>query len=135
MDSSEIPTSSDRGSLKAKSTISNTTFVDNYADRQAGNIWTAGKKQGENLTITNSRFAGNRSPQFNGKSERTVNFEVTDGGGNIVQNKNGADKSIAGAKFVEDLELDVNPVPQNEGNLEPLRYEAEELTLDGYKVE
>ena len=96
------------------------------------------KKQGENLTITNSRFAGNRSPQFNGKSERTVNFQVTDGGGNIVQNKNGADKSIAGAKFVEDLELDVNPVPQSEvnlKNLEPLRYEAEDLTLDGYQVE
>ena len=123
---------------QAKSTITNTTFVDNYADRQAGNIWTAGKKQGENLTITNSRFAGNRSPQFNGKSERTVNFQVTDGGGNIVQNTNGADKSIAGAKFVEDLELDVNPVPQSEvnlKNLEPLRYEAEDLTLDGYQVE
>jgi len=119
----------------AKSTITDTTFVDNYADRQAGNIWTAGKKQGENLTITNSRFAGNRSPQFNGKSERTVNFKVTDGGKNIVQNKNGADESIAGAKFVEDLELDVSPVPQSDGNLEPLRYEAEELTLDGYQVE
>ncbi|BAY85585.1 hypothetical protein NIES267_50850 [Calothrix parasitica NIES-267] len=120
---------------QAKSTISNTTFVDNYADRQAGNIWIAGKKQGENLTITNSRFARNRSPQFHGESERTVNFKVADGGGNIVQNKNGADKSISGPKLVEDLQLNVNPVPQSDGNLEPLRYEAEELTLNGYKVE
>ena len=145
---------------QAKSTISNTEFINNYADRQAGNIWIGGKEQGQNLTITNSKFAGNRSPQFDGKSERTVNKEVTDGGKNVVQNTNGWDESIAGAKLVEDLQLNVNPVPQNEDNPiqnpiseatvndgnsdsktistpnnEPLRYEAEELTLDGYKVE
>ena len=135
---------------QAKSKISNTEFINNYADRQAGNIWIGGKEQGQNLTITNSKFAGNRSPQFDGKSERTVNKEVTDGGKNVVQNTNGWDESIAGAKLVEDLQL--NPVPQNEdnpvsnpmletpintGNPEPelLRYEAEELTLDGYQVE
>ena len=144
---------------QAKSTISNTVFVNNYADRQAGNIWIGGKEQGQNLTITNSKFAGNRSPQFDGKSERTVNKEVTDGGKNVVQNTNGWDESIAGAKLVEDLQL--NPVPQNEDNPvtnpvseppidtvnpepetiltpakdEPLRYEAEELTLNGYQVE
>ncbi|NJL79822.1 MAG: hypothetical protein HC917_15030 [Richelia sp. SM2_1_7] len=159
----------------AKSTITNSTFVNNYSDRQAGNIWIAGEAQGKNLTISKSKFAGNRSPQFNGESERTVNFKVTDGGGNIVQNKNGADTSIAGAKFVENLQL--NPVPQNGGDFgsnpgskppldtvnpepkpittptkenpsnpksepiltpvknEPLRYEAEELTLNGYQVE
>ncbi|MBE9213802.1 hypothetical protein IQ247_14190 [Plectonema cf. radiosum LEGE 06105] len=98
----------------AKSTITNTTFVNNYADRQAGNIWIAGETQGKNLTISKSKFAGNRSPQFNGESERTVNFKVTDGGGNIVQNKNGADTSISGAKFVENLQL--NPVPQSAGD-------------------
>ncbi|MGF1675789.1 MAG: hypothetical protein ACFCUV_19200 [Rivularia sp. (in: cyanobacteria)] len=99
----------------AKSTITNTTFVNNYADRQAGNIWIAGETQAKNLTISKSRFAGNRSPLFNGESERTVNFKVTDGGGNIVQNKNGADNSISGAKFVENLQL--NPVPQSAGDL------------------
>jgi len=99
----------------AKSTISNTTFLNNYADRQAGNIWIAGETQGKNLTISKSRFAGNRSPQFNGESERTVNFKVTDGGGNIVQNKNGADNSISGAKYVENLQI--NPLPQNAGDL------------------
>lgn len=131
---------------QAKSTISNTTFIDNYADRQAGNIWIGGNEQGQNLTISDSQFAGNRSPKFDRKSERTVNKKVTDGGGNVVQNTNGWDESIAGAKLVDDLQLNVNPVPQNDDNPvtnpvstpinnEPLRYEAEELTLDGYKVE
>jgi hypothetical protein len=133
---------------QAKSIISNTTFIDNYADRQAGNIWIGGNEQAKNLTISDSRFADNRSPKFDRKSERTVNKKVTDGGGNVVQNTDGWDESIAGAKLVDDLQLNVNvnPVPQNEDNPvtnpvsppinnEPLRYEAEELTLDGYKVE
>ncbi|MEA5595411.1 DUF4114 domain-containing protein [Rivularia sp. UHCC 0363] len=141
---------------QAKSTITNSTFVNNYADRQAGNIWIAGETQGKNLTISKSKFAGNRSPQFNGESERTVNFKVTDGGGNVVQNIKGADTSIAGAKLVTNLQL--APVPQNAGDFgsnpgelpvdtglesepiptlknDPLRYEAEELTLNGYQVE
>lgn len=128
----------------AKSTIANSTFVDNYAGDQAGSIWIAGKQQAKNLTISESEFADNRSS--NKELENTVNFKVTDGGGNIVQNVNGNDKAIAGAKLVDDLQLNVNPVPQSEDNPptnpvstpinnEPLRYEAEELNLNGYKVE
>ncbi|MEO0396635.1 MAG: DUF4114 domain-containing protein [Cyanobacteria bacterium P01_A01_bin.137] len=84
-----------------KSTITDTTFIDNYAGDQAGSIWISGKNQAENLTISDSQFAGNRS---NGKkTENTVNFEVINGGGNVVQNVNGADAGIPGAKFVEDL--------------------------------
>jgi hypothetical protein len=135
---------------QAKSTITNTTFVDNYAGTQAGSIWIAGKQQGQNLTIRKSQFADNRSG--NKELENTVNFKVTDGGGNVVQNKNGADTAIAKPKFVDDLQL--SPVPQNVVNQppldtgnpelkaistsinnEPLRYEAEELTLNGYRVE
>ncbi|MEL7509519.1 MAG: DUF4114 domain-containing protein [Cyanobacteria bacterium J06554_1] len=86
-----------------KSTITDTTFTDNYAGDQAGSIWISGKNQAENLTISDSQFAGNRS---NGKkTENTVNFEVINGGGNIVQNVNGADAGIPGAKFVEELQL------------------------------
>lgn len=134
----------------AKSTITNSTFVDNYAGDQAGSIWIAGKEQAKNLTISKSKFADNRSS--NKELENTVNYKVTDGGGNVVQNINGADSGIPGAKLVDDLQLSSNPVPQNEdnpltnlapetpvdtGKPEPelLRYEAEELTLDGYKVE
>ena len=143
---------------QAKSTITNTTFVDNYAGTQAGNIWIAGETQGKNLTISKSKFADNRSG--NKELENTVNFKVTDGGGNVVQNINGADTGIPGAKLVADLQLtpvpqsggdsDSNPsnpgeLPVNTGNPEsepiptlkndPLRYEAEELTLNGYQVE
>ena len=130
----------------AKSKITNSTFVDNYAGSQAGSIWIAGKQQARNLTISKSEFADNRSS--NKKLENTVNFKVNDGGGNVVQNINGTDKAIAGAKLVDDLQLNVNvnPIPQNEDNpptnpvsipinQEPLRYEAEELNLNGYKVE
>ncbi|MGB3638560.1 MAG: DUF4114 domain-containing protein, partial [Rivularia sp. (in: cyanobacteria)] len=128
----------------AKSKIINSTFADNYAGSQAGSIWIAGKQQAENLTISKSEFADNRSS--NKELENTVNYKVTDGGGNVVQNINGADSGIPEAKLVEDLQLSVNPVPQSEDNPvtnpvstpinnEPLRYEAEELTLDGYQVE
>ena len=128
----------------AKSTITDSTFVDNYAGDQAGSIWIAGKEQAKNLTISKSEFADNRSS--NKELENTVNYKVTDGGGNVVQNINGNDKAIAGAKLVDDLQLNVNPVPQNDSNPvsepvtassnnQPLRYEAEELTLNGYKVE
>ncbi|WP_414620913.1 DUF4114 domain-containing protein [Calothrix sp. CCY 0018] len=128
----------------AKSTIINSTFADNYAGDQAGSIWIAGKQQAKNLTISKSEFADNRSS--NKELENTVNYQVTDGGSNIVQNINGTDSGIPGAKLVDDLQLSVNPVPQNDDNPvtnpvstpinnEPLRYEAEELTLDGYKVE
>ncbi len=128
----------------AKSTITNSTFVDNYAGDQAGSIWIAGKEQAKNLTISKSEFADNRSS--NKELENTVNYKVTDGGGNVVQNINGNDKAIAGAKLVDDLQLNVNPVPQSDDNPvsnpvstpinnQPLRYEAEELTLNGYKVE
>ena len=142
----------------AKSTITNSTFVDNYAGSQAGSIWIAGEKQAKNLTISKSEFADNRSS--NNELENTVNYKVNDGGGNVVQNINGADSGIPGAEFVEDLQL--SPISQNDGNSsnvgsktpintgnpepesqptvtptknEPLRYEAEELTLNGYKVE
>ncbi len=128
----------------AKSKIINSTFVDNYAGDQAGSIWIAGKEQAKNLTISKSEFADNRSS--NKELENTVNYKVTNGGGNVVQNIDGTDSGIPGAKLVEDLQLSVNPVPQSEDNPvsnpvstpinnEPLRYEAEELTLDGYKVE
>jgi len=96
----------------AKSTITDTTFTENYAGSQAGNIWIAGNKQAQNLTISDSRFADNRSG--NSKKENTVNFTVTDGGGNIVQNTNGADTGIPGATFVDDLQL--SPIPQSAGN-------------------
>ena len=101
---------------KAKSTISNTKFVDNYADVESGNIWTGGKTQGKNLTISNSQFADNRSGS--GELENTVNFRVNDGGNNVVQNKNGirnantGNKPIAGAKLESDLHLD--PVHSND---------------------
>jgi hypothetical protein len=125
----------------AKSTITNSTFVDNYAGDQAGSIWIAGKQQAKNLTISKSEFADNRSG--NKELENTVNYKVTDGGGNVVQNINGTDSGIAGAKLVDDLQLSVisvNPVPQDSNPIsnrvsQPLRYEAEELTLNGYKVE
>ncbi len=134
----------------AKSKIINSTFVDNYAGDQAGSIWIAGKQQAKNLTISKSEFADNRSS--NKELENTVNYKVTNGGGNVVQNIDGTDSGIPGAKLVDDLQLSVNPVPQNDdnpvrnpvseppmdtGNPQPelLRYEAEELTLDGYKVE
>ena len=84
-----------------KSTITDTTFTDNYAGDQAGSIWISGKNQAENLTISDSQFAGNRS---NGKkTENTVNFEVLNGEGNVVQNVNGADAGIPEATFVENL--------------------------------
>jgi len=84
-----------------KSTITDTTFTDNYAGDQAGSIWISGKNQAENLTISDSQFAGNRS---NGKkTENTVNFEVLNGEGNVVQNVNGADAGIPEATFVEVL--------------------------------
>ena len=130
---------------QAKSRITNSTFIDNYAGTQAGNIWIAGKQQGKNLTISKSEFADNRSG--NKQTENTVNFKVTDGGGNVVQNKNGTDRAIAGAKFVDNLQLNAVPQsPLNTGNPqpevisapinhEPLRYEAEELTLNGYRIE
>ncbi len=132
----------------AKSTITNSTFVDNYAGTQAGSIWIAGEEQAKNLTISKSKFADNRSSDKD--TENTVNYKVTDGGGNVVQNINGTDSGIAGAKLVDDLQL--IPVLQKDGNSvnnpvsepetiltpakdEPLRYEAEELTLNGYQVE
>ncbi|MDJ0696789.1 DUF4114 domain-containing protein [Mastigocoleus sp. MO_188.B34] len=156
---------------KAKSTIKNTTFVENYADRQAGNIWIAGEDNAKNLTITESRFADNRAGDR--ELEHTVNFVVKDGGKNVVQNKNGVqnanngDPAISGAKLTEDLDIDpitsngnsslpgakleekpsVKPVPQPTLEVEeanptftpvknnPLHYEAEELTLNGYRVE
>ena len=98
----------------AKSKIINSTFVDNYAGDQAGSIWIAGKQQAKNLTISKSEFADNRSS--NKELENTVNYKVTNGGGNVVQNINGTDSGIPGAKLVEDLQLSVNPVPQNEDN-------------------
>ena len=100
---------------KAKSTITNTKFVDNYADVESGNIWISGETQGKNLTISNSKFADNRSGDR--ELENTVNFRVNDGGKNVVQNKNGVqdantgNKPIAGAKLESDLKLD--PVPSN----------------------
>ncbi|MEM7552978.1 MAG: DUF4114 domain-containing protein [Cyanobacteria bacterium P01_A01_bin.84] len=159
---------------EAKSTITNTKFINNYADVQSGNIWVSSKNRGENLTIRNSQFAGNRSG--NKKLENTVNFQVTDGGRNVVQNTNDTDEAIAGAKLVEDLQIDPVPVdsgkdlkdlgyqppvktvvspqsqpispasPPTPSNPKPdpapksiknnlLRYEAEELNLNGYQVE
>ncbi len=157
---------------KAKSTIKNTTFVENYADRQAGSIWIAGKDNAQNLTITESRFADNRAGSQ--KLENTVNFVVKDGGKNVVQNKNGVQyandgkPAITGAKLIEDLDIDsinsndgnssipgakietkpqVKPIPQPTVEVEEanptftpvknnsLHYEAEELNLDGYRVE
>ena len=144
---------------EAKSTIDHTKFANNYADVQAGNIWIAGKEQAKNLTISNSEFAGNRSPKRGGESERTVNFKVNDGGGNVVQNTNGADEAIAGAKLTKNLQIDpvssnkdggdsvVSPATNNPPTgspvnvsstkikNDPLHYEAEELNLTGYKVE
>ncbi|MEM1242109.1 MAG: DUF4114 domain-containing protein [Cyanobacteria bacterium P01_H01_bin.26] len=96
-----------------ESTITDTTFIDNSAGDQAGSIWISGETQAKNLTISDSQFAGNRS---NGKEiENTVNFEITDGGGNIVQNTNGADTGIPEATFVEDL-----PEPTAEPEPEPI---------------
>ncbi|KST70060.1 DUF4114 domain-containing protein [Mastigocoleus testarum] len=153
---------------KAKSTIKNTTFVENYADRQAGSIWIAGKDNAKNLTITESRFADNRAGGQ--ELENTVNFVVKDGGKNVVQNKNGVqdandgEPAITGAKLTEDLDIDpitsnggssgipgakpkVKPIPQPTVEVEepnptftpvkdnPLHYEAEELNLNGYRVE
>ena len=98
----------------AKSKIINSTFVDNYAGDQAGSIWIAGKEQAKNLTISKSEFTDNRSS--NKELENTVNYKVTNGGGNVVQNIDGTDSGIPGAKLVEDLQLSVNPVPQNVDN-------------------
>ncbi|MEM7580673.1 MAG: DUF4114 domain-containing protein [Mastigocoleus sp.] len=146
---------------QAKSNISNTTFIDNYSDIQSGAIWIAAEEQGKNLTIENSRFKGNRSG--NNELENTVNFQVIDGGNNLVQNTNGADTSISGATLVEDLQLSsfpsdnsnsetspeispksvfknpeensINPEPDLTKSIKSLRYEAEKLTLNGYQVE
>ena len=95
-----------------KSTITDTTFTNNSAGDQAGSIWISGQNQAKNLTISNSQFADNRS---NGqKTENTVNFEVTNGGGNVVQNINGADAGIPGAALVKNLQIDPAPAPKND---------------------
>ncbi|MGB3612503.1 MAG: hypothetical protein WBA10_01825 [Elainellaceae cyanobacterium] len=103
---------------QAKSTITNTTFTDNYADRQSGNIWIGGRDKAKNLVITDSRFAGNRAGS--GDKENTVNFEVNDGGGNVVQDINGVDRGIPGATLVKALELDSKPTPEPEPTPEPV---------------
>ncbi len=91
----------------AESTITNTTFTDNYADRQSGNIWIGGKNKAENLTVEDSSFAGNRAGSRD--TENTVNFEVKDGGGNIVQGSTGVDGGLPGATLVEELQLEPTP--------------------------
>ena len=102
---------------EAESSIHKTKFVDNYADRQAGNIWISGEEQGKNLTISHSQFADNRAGER--ELEHTVNFEVNDGGNNVVQNKNGVQHAnngniaIAGAKVAEDLQIE----PASSNNL------------------
>ncbi|NET38694.1 MAG: hypothetical protein F6K19_43010 [Cyanothece sp. SIO1E1] len=93
---------------KAKSTITNTTFTDNYAARQSGNIWIGGKEKAQNLTITDSRFANNRAGDR--ETENTVNFEVTDGGRNVVQNIKGVDKGLPEATLVKRLPLALAPI-------------------------
>ncbi|MGF1512469.1 MAG: hypothetical protein ACFB5Z_02060 [Elainellaceae cyanobacterium] len=97
---------------EAKSTITNTTFVDNYAGRQSGNIWIGGREKAKNLTITDSRFANNRAGSRD--TENTVNFEVKEGGGNLVQSKTGVDTGLPKAKLVETLKLD--PIPTAGGS-------------------
>ncbi|MEM9007753.1 MAG: LamG-like jellyroll fold domain-containing protein [Cyanobacteria bacterium P01_F01_bin.86] len=108
-----------------KNTIENTTFVDNSASDGAGSIWIAGKENAQNLTISDSQFANNRS---RGKAiENTVNFEATDGGGNLVQNTNGVDTGLPTATEVENLPLNPtepatpsDPKPAPEAELEPI---------------
>lgn len=94
---------------QASSTITDTTFVNNYADRQSGNIWIGGRTKAQNLTITDSQFAGNRAG--NRDTENTVNFEVIDGGGNTVQNATGVDGGLPKANMVNNLQLDTVSTP------------------------
>jgi hypothetical protein len=91
----------------AKMVITNSTFANNFSAEQTGNIWIAGAPQAQNLTITNSLFAGNRAPTFGGTSEQTVNFPVLSGGGNFIQlGGNGKfENNLPGATAVADLKL------------------------------
>ncbi|NJN89684.1 MAG: hypothetical protein HC878_04450 [Leptolyngbyaceae cyanobacterium SL_5_14] len=82
--------------------ISNTTFVGNYADRDSGAIWTGSAEN--NITLSNSIFADNSA---NDTKKGNVNFQLKDGGGNIVQTRPGnrGPKVTANATYVDDLKL------------------------------
>jgi hypothetical protein len=80
-------------------TISNTTFVNNYADRDSGAIWSS-----DNTILKNSIFAGNTA----GKTKQgNTTFQLKDGGGNIVQTSAGdrGPNVTATATYVDDLKL------------------------------
>jgi Ca2+-binding RTX toxin-like protein len=82
--------------------ITNTTFVDNLAGRDAGAIWTGRFTQ--NMTIKNSLFAGNKATQTR---QNNTNFQFNDGGGNFVEILAG-DKGVkvtASASYVSSLGL------------------------------
>ncbi len=115
----------------AESTITNTTFTDNYADRQSGNIWIGGAQKAQNLTITDSQFAGNRAGSRD--MENTVNFPVNDGGGNVVQNANRVDNGLSNATLVDNLQIDtIPPVAEEPVAEEPV---AEEPAVEEPIVE
>lgn len=112
---------------QAESTITNTTFVDNYADRQSGNIWIGGRDKAKKVTISDSRFAGNRAGTRD--TENTANFEVNDGGGNVVQSATGVDGGLPNATLVENLQLEPE-VPVVEEPTEEAPVEEEQPVVE-----
>jgi hypothetical protein len=85
--------------------ITNTTFVNNSADRAEGCIWIGSSASAQNLTISNCAFAGNRAGTTSSQREETVNFPTLSGGGNFVQNSGGAVQTIFATTYASDLRL------------------------------
>jgi predicted outer membrane repeat protein len=83
--------------------ITNTTFANNSAGRDAGAIWSHGGNS-DDIILTNTIFAGNTADKT---KQGNTNFQLKDGGGNFVENTLGGrgPEVTVTATYVDDLKL------------------------------